>query len=203
MDEEADLSAEKEEISDKSQVFFTNAGRKVYGSGGVIPDVEIPEEVWKPIEYNLVRKNMFFEFAIEYTTKMPGLAKDFKVTDEIVAEFRDFIKAKGFDYKTALELDLEKFEATAESLNKAALFHTEISELRAIIAREKEKDFDESIDYIRQSIKREMLRKEYGERGIYEELTLKEDRYVREAVDLLKNTSRYGQILKPQPKDRG
>ncbi len=197
------LNEKGDEIEDKSEVYLTNAGRKVYGGGGIIPDVEVQEETWQPIEYNLVRKNMFFEFAIEYTTEHPNIPEDFKVTDDMVNEFHKFIQKQGFDYKTALEVDLDKFEKTAEDAKKEQLFASEVTKLHDLIDQEKEKDFNKSLDYIRQSIQREILRKEYGERGIYQELTLKQDKYVQKAVELLKDHTEYGNLLKPKNDDQG
>ena len=200
-DEEISLEEKNSETGETRDVFFTNAGRKVYGGGGVVPDVVVEDELWKPIEYNLVRKNMFSEFAIEYSTKHQGTAKNFEVSDALVNDFRKFIKEKGFDYKTGLELDLEKFEATAKEMDKADLFAGDVKAMKDLIEKEKAKDFDASIDYIRQSIKREILRSEYGERGIYEEITLKEDKQVKQALDLLKDKTKYGTLLKPSKKD--
>ncbi|MGB5107206.1 MAG: S41 family peptidase [Candidatus Zixiibacteriota bacterium] len=200
-DDEIALEEKETETGEARDVFFTNAGRKVYGGGGVVPDVVVEDELWKPIEYNLVRKNMFSEFAIEYATKHKNTPKDFEVSDEIVNEFRNFIKAKEFDYKTGLELDLEKFEATAKEMEKADLFAGDINQMKDLIEKEKAKDFDASLDYIRQSIKREVLRSEYGERGIYEQITLKEDKQVRQALDLLKDKAKYGTLLKPSKKE--
>lgn len=200
-DEDFVLNEGDEELRKNREVFFTDAGRKVYGGGGIVPDVDVEEDTWQPIEYNLIRKNMFFEFAIDYTTKHPGLPQDFEVTDQMVEEFRKFIEEKEFDYKTALEVDLEKFEKTAEDAEKSELFAEEVAKLHDLIEREKQKDFDASLDYIRQSIKREILRKEYGERGIYEELTLKEDKYVLKALELLRDHASYGNLLKPHNED--
>ncbi len=196
-----------EEKSDEAaggEVYQTAGGRRVVGGGGVIPDVIVEDETWKPIEYNLVRKNMFFEFAIDYTTAHQNFPKNFEVTDQLVAEFRKYIKDKNFDYKTALELDLEKFEETAREMKKENLFAADVAQMKALIEAEKAKDFDESLPYIKQSIKREILRKEYGEKGIYEEITLKEDPHVKQALDLLKDKTKYGTLLKPvAKKDQG
>jgi carboxyl-terminal processing protease len=203
IDDAVTINQNKGELDSTKQVYLTNSGRKVYGGGGIIPDVPVEEETWKPIEYNLVRKNMFFEFAIDYTTKHPGTKKDFEVSKDMVEDFRQYLKDKNFIYKTALELDLDKFESTAKDAKKVALFDKDISDLRASIDKEKTKDFDDAQDYIRQSIKREILRKEYGESGIYEQLTLKEDKGVLKAVDILKDRSKYGSLLKPSKKDKG
>jgi hypothetical protein len=80
--------------------------------------------------------------------------------------FQDFrLNRREFTYKTALELDLDKFVDAAKEEKKSALFDKDIADLRAGIEKEKSKDFDESKNYIRQSIKREFLRVLYGESG--------------------------------------
>lgn len=203
-DEDMTLEEKNKEDDAGREVFQTAGGRKVYGGGGVVPDVVVEDETWKPIEYNLVRKNMFFEFAIDYTTTQKNLPKNFEVSSDMVEAFRKYIKDKGFDYKTALELDLEKFEETAREMKKENLFAADVNEMKRLIEQEKAKDFDESLPYIKQSIKREILRKEYGEKGIYEEITLKEDPHVKQALELLKDKAKYGTLLKPvAKKDQG
>lgn len=186
-----------EELPVDREVFLTAAGREVYGGGGVVPDIEIEQDRWKPIEYNLIRKNMFFDFAVDYTSRHPEIPVGFEVTDRMVNEFRDFIKSRDFDYKTALEYDLDEFEKTARDEEAYDRFAGEFSDLKALIDKEKVDDFDESTDYIRQSIKREILRKLRGERGIYEELTLKEDKAVKKALEILKDRGKYGKLLQP------
>jgi carboxyl-terminal processing protease len=190
------------EVDSTKQIYYTNSGRKVTGGGGVVPDVTVPEETWKPIEYNLIRKNLFFEFAVDYTAKHPGIKKDFEVTDQMFQDFGSYIKERNFTYKTALELNLDKFVDAAKQEKKSALFDKDIADLHAGIDKEKSKDFDESRDYIRQSIKREFLRVLYGESAIYERLTLKEDKDVLKAVELLKDKAKYGTLLKPSKKDK-
>ncbi len=196
------ITNKSSEVDSTKQVYYTNSGRKVTGGGGVVPDVTVPEETWKPIEYNLIRKNLFFEFAVDYTAKHPGIKKDFEATDQMIQDFGSYIKERNFTYKTALELDLDKFVDAAKQEKKSALFDKDIADLRAGIDKEKSKDFDESKDYIRQSIKREFLRVLFGESTIYERLTLKEDKDVLKAVELLKDKAKYGTLLKPSKKDK-
>ncbi|MFH2055480.1 MAG: S41 family peptidase [bacterium] len=186
-----------EELDTNREVFLTAAGREVYGGGGVVPDIELEQESWKPIEYNLIRENMFFDFAVDYTTRHGDVPVGFEVTDKMVEEFRQFIKDKKFEYKTALEYDLDQFEKTAREQEAYDRFAGEFADLQALIDQEKVNDFDEARDYIRQSIKREILRKVRGERGIYEELTLKEDKAVMKALEILKDRGKYGKLLQP------
>ena len=54
-------------------------GRKVYGGGGIVPDIEIEYPTLKPIEYNLERQSMFFNFAVSFIAKHPNLPVEFEI----------------------------------------------------------------------------------------------------------------------------
>lgn len=103
-DEPVSIDENKPELDSTHQVYMTNSGRRVYGGGGIRPDVTVEEDLWKPIEYNLVRKNLFFEFAVDYTTQHSGIKKDFEVSDEMVEAFRTYIKEKGLHTKQLWKL---------------------------------------------------------------------------------------------------
>jgi carboxyl-terminal processing protease len=60
VDEELDIVEAEEE-----EVFYTKGGRKVYGGGGIVPDIEIERSELTPIEINLERQSMFFSFAVQ------------------------------------------------------------------------------------------------------------------------------------------
>ncbi len=195
------ISTKTPEVDSLHPIFYTKAGRKVFGGGGVVPDVVVEEEMWKPIEYNLIRKNLFFEFAVDYSAKHPEIQKDFEVSNQMFEDFRSYIKEKNFTYKTGLELDLDKFIDAAKDEKKSDLFQKDVADLQANIDRDKAKDFDASRDYIRQSIKREILRAKFGESAVYQYLTLKEDKDVLKAADLLKDKTKYGSLLKPIKRD--
>ena len=82
-------------------VFSTNAGRKVYGGGGITPDVEIDSKRISKLTSELIFKRFFFEFGSSYGTSHPGLKNsfsdfknNFQIDDQIVTQFRQFIKSK-------------------------------------------------------------------------------------------------------------
>jgi len=74
-----------------SDMRTTDAGRTVFGGGGITPDVEIPERKLNPFEEMLVRRFAFFNFAKHYLATTPSISKDFEANDEIVKQFRQFL----------------------------------------------------------------------------------------------------------------
>jgi len=184
------------EATEEKEIFFTNGGRVVYGGGGIVPDVSIEPEKWEPIEINLERKSMFFDFAVSYTTEHPEIDRDFNVTDKVLDDFKTFIKEKDFDYNTALEVSLNEMRDVVASESKEQLFSASLDELEQLIEKEKDQDFKRSEPYIKRAIKREIITKLYGQTGMYEEMILKSDPAVREALDLIMNDDNYSGILK-------
>jgi carboxyl-terminal processing protease len=178
------------------EVFTTNGGRTVYGGGGIIPDVQIEPEKWLPIEINMERQSMFFDFAVTYTTAHPELDRSFDVTNDVLAAFEDFLKEKKFDYKTSLEVALDEMKNVVKEENKETLFSASLDSLAGLIVKEKESDFDRSQEYIKRAIKREIIAKLFGERGVYEEIVLKTDRGVRKAMEVLRDDKEYSRIIK-------
>ncbi len=192
--DEKDAPADSMEVSEE-EIFYTNGGRIVYGGGGIIPDIELEADLWQPIEINLVRKSMFFDFAIKYVSENPDVKPNLEISDALIENFRGFIKEKEFDYKTSLQFAHEKLEETIKDENKEDLFKKDLEDMKLLIEQEKQKDFDRSIAYIRRSIKREIVSAIAGERGVYEEITLKTDKSVLKAVEILTTPAEYGKLL--------
>lgn len=191
--EESDTT---ESEAEQEEVFHTNGGRKVDGGGGIVPDIIIEEEKLNPIEINLERKQLFFDFAVRYISQHENLPEDFEVDDQIISQFREFLKEKDFTYQTPLELSLRELEKNADSQKDKQLLEQPLSELRKAVQKSKEEDFENSLDYIKKAIKRDILYSLYGERGYYEGVLFKTDPVVKKAVEVLSDKSEYKKILK-------
>lgn len=177
------------------QVHSTNGGRLVYGGGGVAPDVSLDREKWYPVEMNLERKQLFFDFAVKYTADHPDLNENIEITDEILNQFRAYIKEKKFDYKTALEVSLDKMKEVVKDENKEEMFGASFDQMTKLIETEKDTDFERSKDYIRRSIKREIVTKLSGEQGLYRAVILKTDPAVQKALTLLQDEKEYSRLI--------
>ena len=182
-------------VVSEREIFYTKGGREVYGGGGIVPDIVIEREKYKPIEYNLVRQSMFFDFAVSYIAEHPNIQRDFEVDGQVIAEFKQFLKEKKFTYKSALELDLDTLKKHIEDQEKSEVFAKVLKNMESLIEEEKEGDFDQSIDYIKKSIKRGILNNLYGEKGYYEEIILKTDPAIQKAFEILTNQDEYKKIL--------
>lgn len=98
--DDIDPNSIPDSTSDKP-VFKTSAGRKVFGGGGITPDVRIPSEQTSFTTVKLIQSQIFFDFASEFATEHKELGsdfesfkKDFQVGDDVLQEFREFAEAK-------------------------------------------------------------------------------------------------------------
>ena len=190
-----DEQAEDSLIVADKEVFYTNGGRVVYGGGGIAPDVEVDRDRWQPIEINLERKSMFFNFAIEYVAEHPDIKPDFVVTDELLEQFRTYTKDEDFTYKSALQIAVEGLQETVTEEDKETLFEKSMADMESLVEAEKEADFDRSTEYIKKAVKREIVSAVYGERGVYEHILFKTDKTLLKSAEILSQPEEYARLI--------
>jgi carboxyl-terminal processing protease len=86
-------------------LYYTSSGRKVYGGGGINPDVVIEpvDQIYSPLLIQQIReKHLFFETAAHYTQNhqywkddLDRFLTDFKVDDRLLGEFTALAAQKG------------------------------------------------------------------------------------------------------------
>ncbi len=177
------------------EVFKTQGGRTVYGGGGITPDVVLELPKLNLLELELSRKGLFFDFAVDYTTKHKDLRRGFEVTDEMLSEFKKFLKEKDFHYTSKAESQLENLEESLKEVDYSTDTKRIIEELRSKVQAAKEREFEKSLDYIKMGIKREIVSKLWGEEAVYEETVVKGDKQVQRAVEILETPGEYEKLL--------
>ncbi len=92
---------------DESHVYSTDTGRKVYGGGGITPDVVVdPKELPRVMQLLQVR-SAFFNFGVRYFAQHPDVSKDLVVTDAIVDQFIDDAVSNEIAAKTDIDAALQ------------------------------------------------------------------------------------------------
>ena len=78
----------------KKESFRTDAGRTVYGGGGITPDVFVKAPTLTRFAATLYARGLFFEFAVDYRAKHPDVPRDFQMTAAVRQEFFKFVDGK-------------------------------------------------------------------------------------------------------------
>jgi carboxyl-terminal processing protease len=82
------------------EVKFTDAGRTVYGGGGITPDEKVESPKNNRFQDSLLFKDAFFHFAPVYLAHRT-VDKNFKVDDAVLAEFKKFLATQDIPFTDA------------------------------------------------------------------------------------------------------
>ena len=186
--------SKKDTTEEEQNEFYTTSKRKVHGKGGIIPDIKVATDEISSFVGNLIMKSMFFNFALEYASEHKNLNHDFVVDDNIIADFKEFLKSKKFTYKTQSELKIEELEKIIKEDKYPETVLGSLAQLKTSIEKAKEKNFDRDLDLIKWELKTEIAAKLWGTPGKYE-VEFKWHEEIKKAVEVLSNQQQYFSFL--------
>lgn len=173
--------------------FKTLGGRTVYAKGGIAPDVEIKVEGLSDIYYSLLSKDMFFKYANNYLDKNPGL-KSFKPTEEIFADFKEFISGKNFDYVSGADKKIADLRKATDGKNFNPNIADYLNKIQNEVAIEETTELENAKEEIKRAIAEEINKRLISET---EQIaaTFEFDKQLQEAIKIVKNSSEYSRLL--------
>jgi carboxyl-terminal processing protease len=80
-----------------TEVKFTDAGRTVYGGGGITPDEKIESPVSNRFQEDLLYHDVFFRFAPVYVSNHT-VDKNFQVDDAVLKAFTDYLTSQNITW---------------------------------------------------------------------------------------------------------
>ncbi len=97
-----EFSDEEKEVFEEEahkEIFYTKNQRKVFGGGGITPDIEIKQKPLTSFEIELFRKNLPFKYSIDYLLAHKGeINLDWKADDKMMEEFLEFAKNDSIEF---------------------------------------------------------------------------------------------------------
>ena len=98
--------------------YSTDLGRKVYGGGGITPDVDVaPREVPTPLQYLLARA-AFFRFGVEWTNRHDEVPRDWSPDADVERGFREWLVEQGLQSPEDAAATLAEPESRAFALRQ-------------------------------------------------------------------------------------
>jgi len=174
--------------------FTTQNGRKVFDGGGIIPDIVTENETLSEDTKTLLASRALFDFAIDFRNKnsIINSAKEFRFTEVNFKQFQRFLRTDT-TFLTKEEASFKKaYELLNSSQNKK--IKKEYFQILNTLKTEKINALGNNKEFIKNEIKDIILDQYYYEEGVYQN-KIASDNTVLEAVKLLKNTTKYNQIL--------
>ena len=98
---------------DESHIYYTSLGRPVYGGGGIMPDIFVPQDTTGVSSYfsTAVNRGLTIQFAFQYTDQNRQKLKKYETADEllkylktqnILEKFARFAESKGLKRRNIL-----------------------------------------------------------------------------------------------------
>ncbi|MBR5028183.1 MAG: PDZ domain-containing protein, partial [Bacteroidales bacterium] len=147
--------------------FKTRNGRTVYDGFGIEPDVEVEPEYMSNISVALLQKNLVFDYVTDFYYKHKDIApaSQFRVTDDIYNDFKNYISTKEYEYSTNTEKTLKILREKAKEEKYLEAIEKELSDLEKKLQSDKLVDLDKSKEEVKQLIESEILTRYYYEKG--------------------------------------
>lgn len=180
-----------------TNVFSTAGGREVRDGGGLKPDVTVDWGKANRLVYNLVRDFWIFDYANRYAAQNPTIPapEDFTITDDIYADFKQFIDPEKFKYDKVCEDIIKQLREAAELegyMNDQT--RSQIDSLAVSLTHNLQSDLDLKRKEVSEYLAEEIVSRYYFDRGrIIQEL--KDDPGLKKSIEVLKDPTEYRRLL--------
>ncbi len=181
-----------------TSVFHTASGRPVRDGGGIRPDVLCKLDTMPDILYSMASDIVLFRFVNDYCQKHASIAamQDFRLNDSDYEDFKAFVLESDFKFTSNSSKALKSLIQIAK---RDGLYDKSAQEFAALESK-LNYDLNNDLDVFRKDIERfvamEIATRYYYQKGAIA-LSLKDDTFLREAINVLSDKSRYSSILKP------
>ena len=174
--------------------FFTENERQVYDKGGIYPDVHVEGDTLSYALMQLVRKSMIFDFNVQYHQKNPQWKQNPVFKDSILAEFKEYLAQREFEYECECSRDLERIKNFLDTKKYPDEVSQLLIKLENQLNNEIDKDFDRNSDQISEFLYLDLVEK-YFDRKERDRISLLKDKQANEAVRILQDLREYRRIL--------
>lgn len=179
-------------------VFKTQLGRPVRDGGGVSPDIKLDEDKMATILYYLENQMIIFDWVNNWvaTHKSIVAPNEFCISENDYNNFKEFVKSKNFKYDRLSAKSMESLKEVMEFEGYMKSASDEFKALEAKLVPDLDRDLETFKNEITKRINTEIIKRYYFQNGefIY---TLKTDKGLAKAIEILNNKEEYKKILSP------
>ena len=177
--------------------FKTKNGRTVYDSRGVEPDIKTDPEFFSAVTQTLLINEVIFDFVnknIDYYKKDSLFPVLFSLPDTAYESFASYALNKKIDYQTESSLQLKEFVKTATKEKYVEENQEIFILLDSIFKVNLSKDLKKHESEIKFFLENEFISRKHFQKGRME-ASIKKDPYVKQALEVFQDTTKYNQIL--------
>ena len=186
------------EIADSLlKTFKTVNGRDVIDGRGIEPDEKTGSETMSKFTKALIQNHVIFNYATEFRQNKSEIAaaEKFKLTDQDLADFKNYMLKQDFSYSNSSEEQLKKWKEITEKDGDFDKIKAEYDAILLKLTSTKEANFEKSKSEIKNILENEITSRYYFQNGrIINGFT--SDKSIASAIEILQNSSRYNTFLK-------
>ncbi|MFN3554519.1 MAG: S41 family peptidase [Bacteroidales bacterium] len=186
-------------IPDSLKVAFkTSRGRTVFDGGGIEPDIFVEPMSLSNISIALITQFHIFEYANQFHRNNPQIlpADQFRITDEIYADFMQFLQGRDYSYETESEMLLQRLKRVARNEKYYDAIAQDLEQIKRRVNETKNADLITFRPEIEEILKNEIVGRYFKQRGRII-ASLQDDPEIAQALQLFRNPARYQALLKP------
>lgn len=180
-------SISREETANR--IFKTRNGREVKEGRGIEPDVVSSGPETSLLEIFLFQEGSYFDFATQFESQNSSFEAEV-LPEDVYQDFISFLESTQFDYQTDSELLLNELE---DKQNNDEI-DTHIKAIKELIQEEKKLNFTKNEAQIKKALYLELISRYEGQIS-KTNATLRFDSQLKEAINLLSNSSQISSIL--------
>lgn len=190
----------KEHIPDSlTHEFRTKGGRTVRDGGGIKPDVEVKPDTLPNIAVYLERMDsteVMFDYVVDYISHHPTIAPagEFALSDADFDDFKQRVIKSGFTYDPVSETRFDELVKTAKFEGYYDDAKTEFDHLKAKLKHDISRDLEREKQTLKKMLEQDIIAAYYYQAGAIE-ASLKNDKQLNAAVELLNDEQRYNNII--------
>ncbi len=179
-----------------TSVFTTLNGRKVRDGGGIVPDRITKDDRKLNIAYYIYSQNRYFDFATRYCATHASISKpsEFVLSDEDFNAFKDYLKEVNFNYTTQTEKYFQELKDVANFEGLDSIAKSEFEALKLKITPDISKNINDNKSEIEELLSLELIKRYYFQKGEIE-YSLRSDKDLKAAIEILKDKDVYAQLL--------
>jgi len=175
--------------------FKTRNGRSVFDAGGIKPDIEISIEKENALLKALQKKNMIFNFSVNFRYEHENLDMNtIDVDNGVFEDFESYISKNNFEFESETDKKVKELITSAEKENYLRSLEPSLNNLRKQIRKQKSDLFYEQEETIKQRITEHLLRQLGYDEAVYTYYTEKGE-VIKEAMATLNNQKKYKTLL--------
>lgn len=176
--------------------YFTLAGRKVYSSGGITPDIPLVADSLQAFVGYLAADTLVFDWIVQYEREAtrPIVPGSFSLTEEEYDSFGKMLAERAYNYKPYSMYVLDMLEKVLTSEGSIEFNKEALSAFRKRITPDIKTELERNKKDVKEYIEAQIVLRRAYRKGFYAHM-LPQDTQIKAAVALLNNPNKMSAIL--------